>query len=66
MSDGEVLHADHVLDYPYSRSVGPIIGAFLTGLRDGKILGATGAGGSVIVDSQLGKGSVFTLVFPAA
>jgi uncharacterized protein len=49
MLDGEALHADHVLDYPYSRSVGPIIGAFLTGLRDGKILGATGAGGSVIV-----------------
>jgi uncharacterized OB-fold protein len=49
MPDGEVLHARHVLDYPYSRSVGPIIGAFLTGLRDGKILGATGSGGSVIV-----------------
>jgi uncharacterized protein len=49
MPDGEVLHARHVLDYPYSRSVGPIIGAFLTGLRGGKILGATGSGGSVIV-----------------
>jgi uncharacterized OB-fold protein len=29
--------------------VGPIIGAFLTGLRDGKILGATTPGGRVVV-----------------
>ena len=28
---------------------GPVIGAFLTGLRDGTILGATGTGGTVIV-----------------
>ncbi len=49
MADSEVLYAEHILDYPYSRSVGPIIGAFLTGLRDGKIFGVTGAGGSVIV-----------------
>jgi uncharacterized protein len=49
MSDSEVLHAAHSLEYPYSRSVGPVIGAFLTGLRDGRLLGVTGAGGSVIV-----------------
>jgi uncharacterized OB-fold protein len=49
MPDSEVLHAAHRLEYPYSRSVGPVIGAFLTGLRDGKLLGVTGAGGSVIV-----------------
>ncbi len=40
MADGEVLRAPHVLEYPYARSVGPVIGAFLTGLRDGRILGA--------------------------
>lgn len=45
----QVLTAEHVLEYPYSRSVGPVIGAFLTGLRDGKILGTTGSGGKVIV-----------------
>jgi uncharacterized protein len=44
-----VLTSDHVLEYPYSRSVGPVLGAFLTGLRDAKILGATGSGGRVIV-----------------
>jgi len=49
MSDSEVLHAAHSLEYPYSRSVGPVVGAFLTGLRDGRLLGVTGAGGSVIV-----------------
>jgi uncharacterized OB-fold protein len=33
------------LEFPYRRSVGPIIGAFLTGLRDGKVVGIrTGAG----------------------
>ena len=49
MPDSEALHAEHRLEYPYSRSVGPAIGAFLTGLRDGKLYGVRGAGGSVIV-----------------
>jgi uncharacterized protein len=49
MADSEALHASHVLEYPYSRSVGPVIGGFLTGLRDGKLYGVEGAGGSVIV-----------------
>lgn len=49
MADSEVLHAEHRLEYPYSRSTGPVIGAFLTGLRDGRVLGATGSDGRVIV-----------------
>ena len=49
MAESEVLHANHVLEYPYSRSVGPVIGAFLTGLRDGTFYGVTGSGGKVIV-----------------
>ncbi len=49
MADSDVLRAPHVLDYTYKRSVGPVIGAFLTGLRDGRILGATGSGGRVAV-----------------
>ena len=28
-----------VLEYPYTRTVGPVIGPFLTALRDGQILG---------------------------
>ena len=37
----QVFTAEHVLEYPggYTRSVGPVIGRFLTGLRDGRILG---------------------------
>jgi uncharacterized protein len=44
-----VLHADHRLEYPYSRSTGPVIGAFLTGLREGKLFGVRGSDGAVIV-----------------
>jgi len=29
----------YTLEYPYTRTTGPIVGAFLTGLRDGRILG---------------------------
>lgn len=46
---GEVLRAPHVLEYTYTRSVGPVIGAFLTGLREGRILGAAGDEGRVVV-----------------
>ena len=37
----EPLIEHHVLEYPggYTRSVGPVIGRFLTGLRDGRIVG---------------------------
>ncbi len=49
MSESDVLHAEHHLEYPYMRSVGPVIGAFFTALREGRILGARGAGGAVIV-----------------
>lgn len=36
------------LEFPYKRSVGPVIGAFLTGLRDGKIVGVKAPDGRVI------------------
>ena len=49
MPEQEALHAEHRLEYPYSRSVGPVIGGFLTGLRDGRLLGVRGARGAVIV-----------------
>jgi len=41
----------HVLEYPggYTRSVGPVIGRFLTGLRDGRIEGVRLADGRVLV-----------------
>ena len=43
------LTAPYVLEYTYRRSVGPVIGRFLAGLRDGRILGAKTASGRVIV-----------------
>lgn len=47
--DTQVLTALHVLEYPYKRSVGPVIGRFLTGLRDKKLEGIRGSDGRVIV-----------------
>ena len=49
MAESEVLRAPHVLEFPYKRSLGPVIGAFFTGLRDGRILGTRTPGGQVVV-----------------
>ena len=49
MPEPDVLVAPNILEYPYTRTVGPIIGAFMTGLRDGKILGIRTADGRVMV-----------------
>jgi len=43
------LSATHVLEYPYRRSVGPIMGQFFTGLRDRRIAGVRTGDGSVVV-----------------
>lgn len=43
------LTAPYVLEYTYRRSVGPVIGRFLTGLRDGKIEGIRTPAGKVLV-----------------
>jgi uncharacterized protein len=45
-----MLEAPNVLEYPYTRSTGPVIGRFMTELRDGpRLLGATLADGRVVV-----------------
>jgi len=44
-----VLSAIHTLEYPYTRSVGTVIGTFLAGLRDGRIIGIRDARGGVLV-----------------
>jgi uncharacterized OB-fold protein len=46
---GGVLSAPYVLEYTYRRSVGPVIGAFLAGLREGRIMGVRTASGRVLV-----------------
>ena len=56
-----VTESTFTLEFPYRRSVGPIVGAFLTGLRDGKVLGIRTPAGRVICppleyDPDTGKG----------
>jgi uncharacterized OB-fold protein len=43
------LSAPYVLEYTYRRSVGPVIGRFLTSLREGRIEGVRTASGKVLV-----------------
>ncbi len=45
----DVLSAPLVIEYPFSRTTGPVIGAFLTGLREQVLVGSKTAGGRVIV-----------------
>jgi uncharacterized OB-fold protein len=46
----EPLVAGHALEFPggYTRSVGPVIGRFLTELRDGRLVGVRTAAGGVL------------------
>lgn len=46
MTSGE---STYTLELPYRRSLGPVVGAFLTGLRDQRVLGSRTAAGRVIV-----------------
>ncbi len=39
VSATELPNVEMTLEYPYTRTTGPVIGPFLTGLRDGRILG---------------------------
>lgn len=48
MSETEVLSAPLLVEYPFTRTVGPVQSAFLTGLREGVVLGVRGSDGSVV------------------
>ena len=49
-STGEgVLRRVHVLEYPYKRSLGPVLGRFFTALRDRQLLGIRTRSGRVLV-----------------
>jgi uncharacterized OB-fold protein len=48
MPDAENLSAPLVLEYPFSRTVGPVQSAFLTGLREGLVLGVRAVDGRVL------------------
>jgi len=44
-----VLSAPLIIEYPFSRTTGPVIGAFLTGLRERVLLGIKAGDGRVLV-----------------
>ena len=52
-ADVEPLVATHVLEYPYTRSVGPVIGRFLGALKDGRIEGV------LLTNPKVGDAAVF-------
>ena len=45
----EVLRAPLVIEYPFSRTVGPAVSAFLTGLREQVVIGVRAEDGRVLV-----------------
>ena len=46
------LTSPHVLEYAYTRSTGPVVGAFLTALRDRRVVGIRARDGRVLVPPQ--------------
>lgn len=49
MSEPEILNQAFTLGYTYTRSTGPVVGRFLTELRDRKIVGIRASDGRVVV-----------------
>lgn len=45
----DVLMAPLVIEYPFKRTTGPVVGGFLTGLREGILVGIKGADGRTLV-----------------
>lgn len=50
--EAPALTAPHILEYPYHRSTGPVIGRFLAALRDRRIIGIRARDGRVLVPPQ--------------
>ena len=48
----DALSGPHVLEYPYRRSLGPVLSRFFTDLRDQKLTGIRDASGRVLVPPQ--------------
>ena len=48
----DVLRGPHVLEYPYKRSLGPVLSRFFTSLRDRQFEGIRARDGKVIVPPQ--------------
>ena len=48
----DALTGPHVLEYPYRRSLGPVLSRFFTDLRDRKLTGIRDGAGRVLVPPQ--------------
>src|SRR5665811_2373125 len=48
MSESDVLSAPLVVEYPFTRTVGPVQSAFFTGLREGVLVGVRMGDGGVM------------------
>jgi uncharacterized OB-fold protein len=48
----DVLRGPHVLEYPYKRSLGPVLSRFFTSLRDRQFEGIRARDGKVLVPPQ--------------
>lgn len=49
VSDTVPLRADLIIEYPFIRTTGPVVGAFLTGLREAVLVGIRRVDGTVMV-----------------
>lgn len=49
VTDEQILKAPLIIEYPFKRTTGPIIGAFLTGLREQVLVGSKALDGRIIV-----------------
>ncbi len=49
VSDTVPLRTDLVIEYPFVRTTGPVVGAFLTGLREAVLVGIRRVDGTVMV-----------------
>ena len=49
--DAEVLSAPNIIEYPFTRTTGPVIGAFMTGLREGVLRAGDQARGKILIEA---------------
>jgi uncharacterized OB-fold protein len=56
-----VLSATHVLEYPYTRSVGTVVGTFLAGLKEGRMLGIRSSAGVLVPPPEFDPETCATL-----
>lgn len=68
-SEDDVLRAPLVLEYPFRRTTGPVIGAYFTALREGRIVGIEDECGKVLcppVEYDPLSGAPLTKLVPVA